>query len=105
MDQLDRFHGDFIPVGFETRSLDLVDPGVLDVPAHDIIASFVHEDDRSVATIRNAINDVGVPIPQLSILCVTTLEHDVCVFAQTNELADVEWDVSAFTIVDRISVA
>ena len=40
--QLDGLDGDLVARGVEARTLDLVDPGVLEVPAQDVLVRFVH---------------------------------------------------------------
>src|SRR5258708_1125605 len=105
MHNFHRLHSHLVAARFETWPFNLVDPRVLDAPTHYIFALLIHENDRSIAAIRNSIHYVGVPIPQLSVLCIASLERDVGVLAQSHQLAYGERYISPFAIVRCIAVA
>ena len=92
-----------LPVAFKVGPFDLIDPGVLEVPAHHRHMRLVLQHHAAVTAVVLAIGDALIPLPQGVVLGVAALEHQIGVLAQTHQLAHVVHRVGALAIVDGVA--
>src|SRR3954452_5602111 len=102
MNEFNRFDSHFIAAGFEARTFYLVDPGSFSVPPQYRRALLIEQVDSHVAPIGETVANVAVPGPERGVLRVTSLECDVGVLAEANQLAYVWLAIGAFTVVHGV---
>src|SRR5262245_917423 len=103
MHDLDGFDRDLVAACFEAGPFDFVDPCFIRMPAKHRLALLVLEHDRDVAAILDAVDDIHVPVPELSVGRVPTLQRQVRVLSQPRQLSHIGFEVGTFAVVDSIA--